>query len=73
MPERRSTIIGYRLDTEALNKLLGEEDQGHVISFKRIVFLINDKLRLPSDCLPRYVGKAVGIHGNSRYTRQACF
>jgi len=28
MPERRSTIIGYTLDTEALNKLLGEEDQG---------------------------------------------
>ena len=27
-PERRSTIIGYKLDTEALNKLLGEEDQG---------------------------------------------
>jgi putative DNA primase/helicase len=27
-PERRSTIIGYRLDTEALNKLLGEEDRG---------------------------------------------
>jgi len=28
MPERKSTIIGYRLDTDALNKLLGEEDQG---------------------------------------------
>ena len=27
-PERRSTIIGYRLDTETLNKLLGEEDRG---------------------------------------------
>jgi len=27
-PEGRSTIIGYRLDTETLNKLFGEEDQG---------------------------------------------
>jgi len=27
-PEKKSTIIGYRLDTETLNKLLGEEDQG---------------------------------------------
>ena len=27
MPKRRSTIIGYRLDVDALNELLGKEDQ----------------------------------------------